>query len=244
MHPNYSPIQPTGRRAFVIGAVALGFVAVTLLDPALQRLLVVEDRTRLESREWYQMLRQVGYVPTYIAGALAMTLVALRRAGRRLPTLDDARPGILLMLSVLLSGGAGEALKLIIGRSRPLGGTEYDFRPFLSDFFDGTNLGMPASHAVIAFAGAFALARLYPGCGPVVIALAAGCGLSRVLPGAHFASDVYGAGVVAYTVTGAVFAVSARIEARRAARRTHGAHSGHREVPLRPRERRTVASER
>jgi undecaprenyl-diphosphatase len=61
---------------------------------------------------------------------------------------------------------------------------------------------MPSSHALVAFAGAAALARLFPRATPIWYALAVGCGITRLLSGAHFLSDV---------VVGALIGVSVAI---------------------------------
>ena len=55
---------------------------------------------------------------------------------------------------------------------------------------------MPSSHTLVAFGAAAALAALFPRTRWVWYALAAGCGVSRVLAQAHFLSDVTVAAVV------------------------------------------------
>jgi membrane-associated phospholipid phosphatase len=61
-------------------------------------------------------------------------------------------------------------------------------------------MGLPSSHALVAFAGAFALARLFPRARWVFYLLALGCGLTRVLATAHYLSDVIVAACVAWGI--------------------------------------------
>jgi membrane-associated phospholipid phosphatase len=65
-------------------------------------------------------------------------------------------------------------------------------------------MGLPSSHTLVAFAGAFALARLFPRARWVFYALAAGCGLTRVMATAHYLSDTVVAACVAWAVVAAV----------------------------------------
>lgn len=179
------------RRALLIGAAFLaGLVLLTLLDRTLYHLFAA-DEARLERRDWYRLLRIVGYLPTWIviSAVLALGPGAALRARAWLPAASAA-----------LSGLAAELLKLVIGRQRPLPDGTYAFKPFLSGFIDGSNLGMPSSHAAVAFGGAFALARLYPRTAPVALACALGCGLTRLLGADHFATDVYVAAGLAYAI--------------------------------------------
>jgi membrane-associated phospholipid phosphatase len=82
---------------------------------------------------------------------------------------------------------------------------EYGFRAFSERTWSTAGLALPSSHALVAFAGAAMLARLYPRARWVGYVLAAGCGVTRVLAHAHFLSDVVMAAglgwVVAYVMT-------------------------------------------
>lgn len=199
-------------------AVTAGFVVVSLLDRAIYfglRWQASPGVKPLEVRDWYQFLRQAGYLPTWIVIGVAIVLFDARRAGRVGPSVGPAaslwaraRRGAALMLGAALSGAAAEILKLLIGRERPEGPggvfQGYVFRPLLDGFRDGSNLGLPSSHAAVAFGGAFVLMRLFPGVWPAALAAALGCGVSRLLAGAHFASDVYAAALVAYACSAGV----------------------------------------
>lgn len=154
--------------------------ALTTVDPITNRV----DRS-FESKDWYTLLRNTGFVGTWIIVAAAF-LLNDRHTKRALP----------LIVAPLLAGAAAELLKLIFVRERPVsdaiiqpGG--YHFRTPLSGFIDGHNLGLPSSHAAVAFAGCFMLAHFLPKLRPLLILLALGCAYSRLITGAHFASDVF-----------------------------------------------------
>ena len=61
-------------------------------------------------------------------------------------------------------------------------------------------LGMPSSHVLVAFAGAAALARLFPRATLLWYLLAIGCAATRVLALGHFLSDVVAAAVLGWFV--------------------------------------------
>lgn len=217
MTTDFSPSGHGSRRSTIglIVAALAGLVVVSLLDRTLYFALRWESspgERRLEIRDWYQFLRQVGYLPAWLVLAAAVALFeskAARRAGAGRPADGSARRrAAALALAPMLAGVAAEMLKLVIGRERPEGPDGvfqgYVFRPLLDGFRDGSNLGLPSSHAAVAFGGAFVLARIFPGVGPVAVAMAAGCGLTRLLAGAHFASDVFAAAVIAYACAAGV----------------------------------------
>ncbi|MEZ6318856.1 MAG: phosphatase PAP2 family protein [Phycisphaerales bacterium] len=62
--------------------------------------------------------------------------------------------------------------------------------PFLAGFWDSSNLGLPSSHTAVAFGGAVVLGILDPKLRVPALVVATACGLTRVLAGAHFPSDV------------------------------------------------------
>lgn len=145
--------------------------------------------------DWHRLLRVTGYLPTWIAVATAFALHdrALRRA-------------VPLLVGAAGAGLAAEVLKLLVRRERPGPLGEVVFRPFSEDLFNSAPLGMPSSHAAVAFGAAFILWRLHPRIAPVVLLMALGCGMSRVVERSHFLSDVIGAAIVAEVVVLAVAA--------------------------------------
>lgn len=168
-----------------LGWTALAFAAATLLDRAAYDGL---HDPKVYERDWGRMLRIMGFLGTWLAIAVAVALQEGGEAARR--ALAKRRAG-LLFFSAALGGLLAEVLKLLFRRERPeIHGGEYGFRAFAERTWSTAGLALPSSHALVAFAGAAMLARLYPRARWVGYALAAGCGITRVMARAHFLSDV------------------------------------------------------
>ena len=137
-----------------------------------------------------RMFRVAGYLPAWLLAALAYWLVH-----------RDRRRALMIGLIPALAGAICALLQLLLRRERPaLHNGEYYFRPFSDRPFHGTEFGLPSSHAMVAFAGAWLLCRIYPRAWAVWLLVAAGCAWSRVAAQAHFLSDVTVAAVAAYFV--------------------------------------------
>lgn len=194
LSPHAGPARPSWRRWVIASAVAI--VAAHLLDELAWR------HVRLPSvyeKDWGRLLRSMGFLPTWLLMALAWWLQVREPAKRR-------TGAWLLVLGPALGGLAAEVLKLLVRRLRPdpeqFG---YAFRSFADGLWSNRGMGMPSSHTLVAFAGAFALARLFPRARWVFYALAAGCGLSRVMATAHYLSDTVVAACVGWGVVAAVW---------------------------------------
>ena len=186
--------QPAVRFALVLGAGAL----LLLVLPAIDRWTWVHVRMAgVYNRDWGRLLRVAGFAPTWLIGALVL---GLARSGRA--AVDGwrraFRPSGLLVAAIAVAGILGEVVKLVVRRGRP-GAADgaYTYLPWNGHWSTGA-IGMPSTHAIVAFAAAFALARIAPRTGPVWLAIAAGCGLTRLLDGKHFFSDVLAAAVLAW----------------------------------------------
>lgn len=166
--------------AAVVMAAAL--TAAVLLDPWAWRHL---QYAPVYERDWGRLLRVSGSLVLWLPLAVAIWLE--RRASA------DPRPGRawLVLLGPAVAGGVAELLKIGLRRERPgLHDGAYVFRSFLDRPFETKDIGLPSSHVMVAFGGATIIARLFPGAAPVAYLLAAGCGVTRILAHAHFASDV------------------------------------------------------
>lgn len=182
------PLIPA--RFWVLAIVSI--VLAHVLDPVAFRYLRVED---IYGDDFGRMLRVMGYVPLWLAAGAAVMLEE-RTPWRRMAR---SRGGLIIAGSIV-GGIAAELAKLIVRRRRPGELGEYVFRPFTERTFSTGGLGMPSSHALVAFGAAAVLSRIYPRARIVWWGLAWGCGLSRVVDGAHFLSDVVAAAVIGWLV--------------------------------------------
>jgi membrane-associated phospholipid phosphatase len=197
-HASHAPVpvhveQSAARRRWLI-ALALSLVAVAiahLLDETAWRSL---RDTRVNERDWGRFLRSMGYLPTWIAIAAALWL-----QDRPLP--GWGWRGGAVLLAAAAGGIAAELFKLLFRRLRPDEAVfGYTFRSFAEDPISTRGLGMPSSHVMVAFAGATALARLFPRARFIGYLLAAGCALTRVLTVQHYLSDVVAAAALGWLV--------------------------------------------
>lgn len=170
----------------VVGVVAL--VGAHALDRDLLEVLAHDD---VYGDDWGRALRVLGYVPTWIAVAVVFLLIDRgRRDELRAPLRDAYTRVTLLVVSAISSGAIAEMLKLILRRERPGDDARYVFRDLGVDTWSTSGLGFPSSHAAVAAGACAMLALLHPKAWPVFALAGIGCGLTRVMAGAHYPSDV------------------------------------------------------
>jgi undecaprenyl-diphosphatase len=108
------------------------------------------------------------------------------------PTVTSAAVETLLAhgIAALLSNG----LKHLLGRPRPkfVHSGEWQFTPSWASGWDS----FPSGHTTASFAVAAVLARRFPSLGPFCYGVAIFVGLSRVIRGSHFPTDVFGGAVL------------------------------------------------
>ena len=183
--------RPLTRSALAVGASALALVLVaSVLDSWSYSHLAWPG---VDNHDWGRLLRVMGFLPLWFGAGAAAYLSATSATGRR---------GALVLVGATTTAGAlGEVLKLLIRRERPdANAGSYVFRSFSDRPFSTRGLGMPSSHAIVAFAAATVLARLWPRGSVIWYGLAVGCALTRVLSRAHFLSDVVVAALVGSAV--------------------------------------------
>lgn len=209
-HRLWTPPTPRPRHWLVCAAALALFALSHLLDePAYQALY----NPRAELHDWYQALRALGYMPTWIAFGVVVLAADLGSLPARLDITGWWRRGAALILTPLAAGGIAELLKLLVGRERPAPLVEglrvyqgHIFKPWdpsaglWGGLTDSSNLGLPSSHAAVAIAGAFAIARVWPGALAPALFAALGCALTRLLHGAHFFSDVFAGALLGYAL--------------------------------------------
>ncbi|HEX4634482.1 MAG TPA: phosphatase PAP2 family protein [Gemmatimonadales bacterium] len=183
------------RSTLAAGLVA--FAAAHLIDRWAFRALAIPG---IYDHDWGRALRLVGYLPVWVVAAGALVLQdwtsppGMASPGRW-------RRGLLLVGAPTVAGILAEALKLCIRRERPnLTDGAYVFRGWADHPWSTKDLGLPSSHAVVAFGAATALAHLFPGARAVWYSLAGACVFTRVASGAHFVSDVILGGLLGWLV--------------------------------------------
>jgi membrane-associated phospholipid phosphatase len=193
-----SPHEKKHRRLVrlrTLAIVIVGFVVAMLLDFPLLHLFYFDHTRAITEHDWYRFLRVLGFLGTW--GVVAIVFILHDRNRHR---------GAAIFLSTLAAGAIAELLKLIFARERPVDGNEiqpglYHFRGLFSGFADGSNLGLPSSHAAVAFAGCLTLAAFIPNTRRFLIVLAIGTAITRMLTGAHFTSDVYLGAIIGWLVS-------------------------------------------
>ncbi|MFC3073952.1 phosphatase PAP2 family protein [Shinella pollutisoli] len=187
----YRPLATSS--LWLLAATVVLVVALVPFDPALsQRAQALPERIVL----FNHAITDFGTFRWMIYGSGLLVIVAyvLGRASRSATVAGRARTGLRLSLYFFLTIGATSALvhlaKLVVGRARPALLSErgaYDLTPLS---FDTLFQSFPSGHsaAVGAFFGAFSM--LVPGLRPLFLAGALTIGVSRVVVGAHYPSDV------------------------------------------------------
>jgi membrane-associated phospholipid phosphatase len=182
--------------SFVLLALA-GLAAAHALDGFAFTQLRIPD---IYEEDLGRMFRVMGFVPLWVfAGAALMLHQQVPRRGAW------RTPGALIIWGAALGGAVAELLKLVFRRHRPGEFGEYVFRPFTERTFSTGGLGLPSSHALVAFGAAAILSRLYPRARVIWWALAWGCGFTRIAAGAHFLSDVVAAAIIGWLVGAVVW---------------------------------------
>ena len=106
-----------------------------------------------------------------------------------------------MVLAPTIAGALAEVLKMFVRRLRPSPDVfGYQWRPFSEDVLSTRGLGMPSSHAIVAFAAAAVLSRLFPRTWWLWYLLASGCAATRLLALGHFFSDTVVAAFLGYAV--------------------------------------------
>lgn len=200
MSPSAPPTRSPRHWWWLLGlALAAG---VMFADHALWKATLAHDIEHVKTRDWWQWLRCAGYLPTWIALGLVIALADLAADARRWrgPGRGGCTRGVLIALVPAACGLAAEIVKVLVRRQRPGEDGLYHF-DWAGHGIAGLGLGLPSSHAAVAFGGAAVVGALVPGARWPLLLLAAGCAWSRVVVGAHFASDCVVAALISYALT-------------------------------------------
>ncbi|QQE10409.1 phosphatase PAP2 family protein [Planctomycetota bacterium] len=216
----YSPLSLKFHLVKVVGflAVSLALMAVAVYldfpawDFSVRHNEGLQEWTESDS---YRMLRVMGYLPVWIVITVALILHDTRYL-RKLGFGICAGRGLLLILTTGAAGICAELVKFLVKRERPPKTLEdlghqayqsfdlYTFRPFWGTetraWHETGGLGFPSSHAIVAFAAAFILTKLFPRAIGLWVLLAVGCAATRVLRFGHYVSDVTASAIFAYAI--------------------------------------------
>jgi len=181
-------LQASARQSIVLtgglaGLGLLAWAALTLVDFSLGRAL--GSLAGQLKGDLYYLFRIWGSLWPWI-----LFTVALALGGKVSSQANLARASAFLLLSPALGGALAELLKLLLRRERPTQLDAYVFRPFADRPWSSSGLGLPSSHAAVAFGGSMALMILFPRLRWPALVMAAGCALTRVVSGAHYPSDI------------------------------------------------------
>ena len=206
--------NPFTRWALCAGLAALAIALAHLGDRfALTNLHIPSAH----NEDWGRMLRILGYVPTWLIIAIAFALIdgAKPRACFTVPLRDRWSRAATLLLSAILAGLLAELTKALVRRERPdLETLAYTFRPYWQDPWTTSGLGMPSGHTAVAFGAATMLCRLHPSAWPLWLAIAAGCGATRIFAQAHYLSDVVTGALVGALASTIIWSLHLRVLAR------------------------------
>jgi membrane-associated phospholipid phosphatase len=109
---------------------------------------------------------------------------------------------IFVLAGVVCSGLLTDGIKIILGRARPVLLARDKFYGFHPLSFSSSWQSMPSGHATTAFALGFALIILLPRWRVLFGICACILAVSRVMVNAHYLSDIFAGGIVAYlTIT-------------------------------------------
>jgi membrane-associated phospholipid phosphatase len=197
--------KPTLRRVVLFLAVALiGLVLAHLLDsPVYERV----HNSDAANRGLPKMFRGGGYIPLWVFVGLALAFLdtaKMKTQGLR----GVLQRGLPIILAVIVAGMITEGAKTLLHRARPpeFGWDgHYQFRWGSDDPLSTDSVGMPSSHAGVAFGAAWILIRMYPRASPVWILIGIGCSYQRLLDRAHFFSDVSASALAGFVAAWAVW---------------------------------------
>lgn len=192
-------LQPSARQLIVLAGLGLlGLAMLTLVDFSLGKTL--GSLGSLLKGDLYYLFRIWGSLWPWLLFSIAL---AISYRGNDQP--NRAKQSAFLLLSPALGGALAELLKIILRRERPSQLEAYVFRPFTDRPWSSSGLGLPSSHAAVAFGGSMALMVLFPRLRWPALVMAVGCAFTRVVSGAHYPTDIY-LGALVGSVTGLLLA--------------------------------------
>jgi undecaprenyl-diphosphatase len=180
------------RRLIVVRSVlllGLMMISYTLIDRPLSLLCRSLHPDMMQAFQW---ITELGVSTGYLIGFALLAVFS--QFVRRRPV--ASRRSLFIFASIALSGILINLIKPLVGRLRPkllFEADLYGFEPFRIGYEYNS---FPSGHATTVFALAAALAILIPRWRLPLFGFAAVVGLSRIIVGAHYLSDVMGGAYV------------------------------------------------
>jgi membrane-associated phospholipid phosphatase len=197
--------KPTLRRIGLFLALATSALALAhLLDLPVYQYFHSSDAA---NRGLPKMFRGGGYIPLWVFVGLALVFLDTVKM-RTLGLAGVLQRGVLIILCVALAGMLTEGTKTLIHRARPPEtgwDGHYHYRWSTDQLLSTDSVGMPSSHAGVAFGAAWMLIRMYSRAAPLWILIGVGCAWQRLLDHAHFFSDVFASLLAGYMAAWAVW---------------------------------------
>jgi membrane-associated phospholipid phosphatase len=202
MRDECSKIVPLASSLAALGTVFWGLLQLDLPIVHYLRTVTTHQAGEQLTIPWMALTSDIGnwIGDGWHLAAASLALVTLGwMASRPQLTKTGIETAIGHGLAALLSNG----LKHLIGRPRPkfIHSGEWQFTPSFASGLDS----FPSGHTTASFAVATVLAKRFPAFSSLFLGIAAFVGLSRVLRGSHFSSDVFG-GIVIGVLSGSVAA--------------------------------------
>jgi len=186
-----------GRRKWPLtaGILLVVFIGLLALDHPLSLMATAQTQPVIGFFNWVTRWGEADWILIPAAILLAGSAIAARLARRRLVKLaliETIEICAFVFVGVGLPSLVSNILKRLIGRSRP---PIFDhvgtlaFHPFANDFFYES---FPSGHTTTAFSAALVLGLLAPRWYWLGLIYAVAIGVSRLVLGVHYPTDVYG----------------------------------------------------